>query len=226
MSDDNGWEYGHYESAFALFLSDDDNGEPTAVFAAEEDAVEWLLHLRRAAWEEGLLDFDGTRAAFLALRKPESYHSSAIIVPVANCFVPWLNSSNPTEAIPPPLPEYELAELVRLNAPEAGEDTLTAIERRLALWHKAKYGDKGVDIAKTTIKLAEEFGEFAKDIVKDRKKEALIELADIVIVCVHLARGLGGSIATALAEKIPIIEKRVTDALPEAYTIGSDMRGQ
>jgi NTP pyrophosphatase (non-canonical NTP hydrolase) len=204
------WEYAHYETAWAVHLhaGDDELPTPAAVFRRKEDAEEYIGRERQKAL---LDDYDGDAAAAKARgAKAADYLHDAGVFEVRNCYVPWWNSMGDVDHDPGPLPDYELAELVRLNAPEAGEDTLAAVERRLAEWHLRKYGPAPVDLARTVAKLGEEFGELCRAFLRGGKAIGR-EAADMVFVLFHLVRGCGYSLTAAVNEKIPVIERRLTD---------------
>jgi NTP pyrophosphatase (non-canonical NTP hydrolase) len=195
------WEYAHYETAWAVHLhaGDDELPTPAAVFRRKEDAEEYIGRERQKAL---LDDYDGDAAAAKARgAKAADYLHDAGVFEVRNCYVPWWNSMGDVDHDPGPLPDYELAELVRLNAPEAGEDTLAAVERRLAEWHLRKYGPAPVDLARTVAKLGEEFGELCRAFLRGGKAIGR-EAADMVFVLFHLVRGCGYSLTAAVNEKI------------------------
>ena len=89
--------------------------------------------------------------------------------------------------------------------------TLADMERRLADWHREKYGGEPVRVRKALCKLLEELGEFGEALNDGNGYQAAIEAADVVFVLCHLVRSTGFSLATAIRDKLDIIEARLTD---------------
>lgn len=84
------------------------------------------------------------------------------------------------------------------------------LEAELAEWHVKRYGDRPVDIDKTIRKMVEEFGELARAIGKDDKPNAIEEAGDLVMVCVHIVRALGGKLGGQILDKLGTITQRLS----------------
>jgi NTP pyrophosphatase (non-canonical NTP hydrolase) len=97
---------------------------------------------------------------------------------------------------------------------EPSHPTLQAVEYRLENWHDTKYGPT-VKVSETFEKLIDEQGELARAMALVRKgagnAEVLEELADVAIVCFHLARAFGGRLGEWNLRKIVVNEKRLHD---------------
>lgn len=204
------WEHSHFPEAFAVFLTTgaDELPDPDAIFFTEGEAKEYIARARVKALSD---DYDGDLyAADADDRTPGNYLHEAGYERVRNLYVPWWNSTGDPDTTPEPIPDHEIRDVVRRNAPEAGEDTLTSVERRLKEWHLAKYGDRPVDVLRTLAKLGEEYGELCRAVLRGHRAAGQ-ELADMVFVLFHLARGLGLSLTDAINEKLPIVEQRLID---------------
>ena len=86
---------------------------------------------------------------------------------------------------------------------------MTPLEKRLAAWHRRKFGPGGVLVEVTLVKAMEEMGELARAILAGDTGNAREEAADIAIVLVHLVRGLGGSLHDEMEKKAAVIDRRL-----------------
>lgn len=59
------------------------------------------------------------------------------------------------------------------------------------------------------VKVAEEFGELAKAILKNDPVNAREEAADMCITLVHIVRQFGGSLFFEMCQKLGVIEERL-----------------
>lgn len=92
---------------------------------------------------------------------------------------------------------------------------LDQLEFRLADWHNRKYGNKPVDLQKSLVKLLEEAGELAKAILKGDIDNAREEVADVAIICTHIARGLEASLFIQMIAKYHVLEERLRTGVKE-----------
>ncbi len=89
------------------------------------------------------------------------------------------------------------------------------IEYNLADFHRRKYGKKPVDLQRSLVKLMEEAGELARAILKGDIENAREEVADVAIICTHIARGLETSLFAEIVKKYHILEKRLETGVKE-----------
>lgn len=98
----------------------------------------------------------------------------------------------------------------------SNQTTLAQLSEYLSWWHRARYGMHPVHLHATAIKLMEEVGEVSRALLKLRSGQATAgdvveELADTVMVCFHIARGLDRDLGDAILRKLAVIVKRLDD---------------
>lgn len=94
--------------------------------------------------------------------------------------------------------------------------SLAQLAEYLSWWHRARYGLHPVHLHATALKLQEEVGEVSRAMLKMRASsgtgaDVVEELADTVMVCFHLARGIGKDLGAAILKKLHVNVKRLDD---------------
>jgi NTP pyrophosphatase (non-canonical NTP hydrolase) len=81
------------------------------------------------------------------------------------------------------------------------------LEERIADWHEARFGHRGIDWHRIVLKLMEEHGELG-EAIRDKSNIAE-EAADVAILLTHICRGVGTTLAAEMEKKLATLWERL-----------------